>query len=122
FIRTLAEDIGKFIGAGAHLTQLRRTKAGDLDIENAVTLEEIEAGSDPESRIISMNELLGRLRAIEISAERVGKTLSGLSTRVFETQLKNGEAVRMTDENGSLIAVGIFDAEQSEVRPKVVLG
>jgi len=69
-----------------------------------------------------MNELLGRLRAIEISAERVGKTLSGLSTRVFETQLKNGEAVRMTDENGSLIAVGIFDAEQSEVRPKVVLG
>lgn len=122
FIRTLAEDIGKFVGAGAHLTELRRTNAGDLDIQNAVTLDDLEKLSDPQGRIISMNDLLARIPAIEMSEDRVAKTLSGLSTRIFEMDLKNGEAVRMIDEAGSLIAVGIFDAEQSEVRPKVVLG
>ena len=122
FIRTLAEDIGKFIGTGAHLTELRRTKAGESDVKDAITLGELEKLPDPQSRIIPMNDLLRRMPAIKLSGERVAKTLSGLSTRVFETDLKNGEPVRMTDEDDSLIAVGVFNTDANEVRPKVVLG
>jgi tRNA pseudouridine55 synthase len=122
FIRTLAEDIGKFIGTGAHLKELRRTKAGELNIENSVTLDEIAQMPDPESRIIPMNELLRRIPAIELPVERVGKTLSGLSTRVFRDDIKDGEILRMIDDAGKLIAVGVFESETGEVRPKVVLG
>ncbi len=42
YIRTLAEDIGKQLGCGAHINQLRRTAAGALNSEDMVTLEELE--------------------------------------------------------------------------------
>lgn len=35
YIRTLAEDIGKALGCGAYLTELRRTKIGKFDIKDA---------------------------------------------------------------------------------------
>lgn len=41
YVRTLCADIGAALGCGAHLAQLRRTKSGDFDITDAVTLEEI---------------------------------------------------------------------------------
>lgn len=36
YIRTLAEDIGKKLGTGAHLTALRRTKIGTYDVKDAI--------------------------------------------------------------------------------------
>lgn len=36
YIRSLAHDIGQKLEVGAYLTQLRRTKIGDLAVENAV--------------------------------------------------------------------------------------
>ena len=35
YIRSLAHDIGKALGVGAYLTNLRRTKIGDYSVENA---------------------------------------------------------------------------------------
>ncbi len=43
YIRTLAEDIGKHIGCGAHVTGLRRTGVGPYRAEDMVTLEELES-------------------------------------------------------------------------------
>ena len=48
YIRTLAEDIGSALGCGAHLSALRRTAAGPLRIEDAVTLDELQAMSEAE--------------------------------------------------------------------------
>ena len=42
YIRTLAEDIGRELGCGAHLSALRRTAAGPFSIERAVSLAELE--------------------------------------------------------------------------------
>jgi|TARA_B110000196_G_scaffold320071_1_gene340344 tRNA pseudouridine55 synthase len=42
YIRTLAEDIGKVIGCGAHVSQLRRLKSGPYEIEETVTMEQLE--------------------------------------------------------------------------------
>ncbi|MEF8847041.1 MAG: tRNA pseudouridine(55) synthase TruB [Candidatus Paceibacterota bacterium] len=41
YIRSLARDIGKKLGCGAHLTFLRRTKIGDYELENAISLSEL---------------------------------------------------------------------------------
>lgn len=43
YIRTLAEDIGRRLGCGAHLSALRRTGVGAFRIEDAEALEAIEA-------------------------------------------------------------------------------
>lgn len=45
YIRTLAEDIGKALGCGAYLTQLRRLETGGFDLSGAVTLEQLETMS-----------------------------------------------------------------------------
>lgn len=42
YIRSLCDDIGKKLGCGAVMTELRRTEANGFSIENAVTLEELE--------------------------------------------------------------------------------
>lgn len=42
YIRSLCDDIGKSLGCGAVMTELRRTEANGFGIEKAVTLEELE--------------------------------------------------------------------------------
>ena len=42
YIRSLCDDIGKSLGCGAVMTELRRTEANGFSIKNAVTLEELE--------------------------------------------------------------------------------
>ena len=43
YIRALARDIGAALGVGAHLTMLRRTRSGAMRIDDAHTLEDLEA-------------------------------------------------------------------------------
>ena len=49
YIRTLAEDIGQALGCGAHLAGLRRLTTAHLQLEGAVTIEQLEA-LDPQAR------------------------------------------------------------------------
>ncbi|MEK6451864.1 MULTISPECIES: tRNA pseudouridine(55) synthase TruB [Myroides] len=49
YIRSLAYDFGLKLNSGAHLTALRRTKIGDYDIVNSVSLEEFEAEAEKNS-------------------------------------------------------------------------
>lgn len=43
YIRTLAEDIGRELGCGAHVAGLRRTQAGPFDLSQSVTLNQLIA-------------------------------------------------------------------------------
>lgn len=43
YIRSLVEDIGKDLGTGAYMSDLRRTTIGDWNIQNALSLEGINA-------------------------------------------------------------------------------
>lgn len=42
YIRSLTEDIGTALGCGAHVLALKRTQAGDLSLDDAVTLAQLE--------------------------------------------------------------------------------
>lgn len=43
YIRALARDIGEALQSGAHLTALRRTRIGDVKVDDCYTLENFEA-------------------------------------------------------------------------------
>lgn len=45
YVRTIAHDYGEKLGCGGHLCELRRTGVGKFRIENASTIEELEAMS-----------------------------------------------------------------------------
>ena len=121
YIRTLAEDIGRKVGVGAHLAELRRTRAGKFGIEQSITLESLEKLEDKQSVFIPMEEAVSHLTAFTLNPDRVAKTQSGMSTRVFEEQFVAGQPIRMIDEDGKLIAIGAYDESENSVRPKVVL-
>lgn len=57
YIRTLAQDIGRVLGCGAHLVALRRTSVGPFQLSDAITLEALQAMPAPQSVLIPMNAL-----------------------------------------------------------------
>jgi tRNA pseudouridine55 synthase len=124
YIRTLAEDIGKRLETGAHLAELRRTKAGKFDLSKAVTLEALEK-IVAENRIgeiaISMNEAISHLPEIVLSEEEIAKTRNGQKLRRENLAANDGENVRIIDESENLLAVGIFNETEKTVQPKIVL-
>ncbi len=121
YIRALAEDIGREVGTGAHLDELRRTRAGQFRLEKATTLDELGKLEDASAVFVPITDAVAHLPEIEMSAERVQRTRNGLSTRVDTGDYENGSAVRMLDERRELIAIGIFDAAENVVKPKIVL-
>ena len=51
YIRALARDIGMALGSGAHLTGLRRTRVGDIRVEDCLTLEALVEKLDGETYV-----------------------------------------------------------------------
>ncbi len=47
YVRSLARDLGEILGCGAHLTKLVRTRIGAYRLENALTLDDIQALAPP---------------------------------------------------------------------------
>jgi len=121
YIRTLAEDIARRAGTLAHLEELRRIRAGRFTIAQSLTLEQLAELPEPASALIPMEQAVAHLPGLELTDERIAKTRNGLSTRVRDANFVDGEAVKMADSGGRLVAVGRYDAEENIVQPKVVL-
>lgn len=121
YIRTLAEDIGRRVGAGAHLTELRRTRAGKFELSKSITLDDLKKLEDPSAALLPITEAVEHLPSMILSAERAVKTKSGLSTRIADAKFQEGQPVRMHDEAGDLIAIGFYDETEKSVQPKIVL-
>lgn len=85
YIRALAADLGEALGCGAHLAALRRTVSGPFSVDDAVTLEALEA-LDPAART---SLLLGVDAAVK-SLPRLDVD-EGAATR-----LRNGQALAPT--------------------------
>ena len=121
YIRTLAEDIGKKLGTRAHLAELRRTRAGRFGIDQGITFDGLEKLNDPAERLLPLNEAVAHLSPVTLSDDRAEATKNGMSTRLDQAQFTNGDTVRMLDASGDLLAIGIYDASENSIRPKVVL-
>jgi len=57
YIRSLAHDLGQALGCGAHLTELRRTQAGEFTLSQAVSLEELASYHESLKRISQPTDL-----------------------------------------------------------------
>lgn len=80
YIRVLAEDIGRRLGCGAHLTALRRTRVGDLSIDDAVTVETLEeCGSPEEARRLlkGADSLLQTFEAVTLDEMQTARFMTG---------------------------------------------
>ena len=124
YVRTLAEDFGKRLYVGAHLAELRRTRVGDLGIDQAITLDQLKVHSVEESLgrvLLPLNAALSRLPFVHLTPEDVRRANHGREVKVAEAEWADGENVKMCDMDGQLIAVGQYDATAKSLHPRVVL-
>ena len=128
YIRVLAEDLGARLGAGAHLAALRRTRAGAFHLEQSMTLERLaermEAG-DLDDLIITPDAALPEMPFVHLTGDEAWRARHGARVRVAphdtSRSLVAGEQVKMRDEAGHLIAVGIYDEARASLQPRVML-
>jgi tRNA pseudouridine55 synthase len=121
YIRTLAEDIGRELGVGAHLEELRRTRAGKFTISQSCTLGTLERHETPAAVLLPINEAVSHLPELLLPADRVDRTRNGLASRYHGDGAGDGDPVRMVAPDGELVAVGVYDEAENIVQPKVVL-
>jgi tRNA pseudouridine55 synthase len=83
YIRTLGEDIGEALGCGGHLTSLRRTRTGDLDVSACVALAAFEAMDDAQrlAQLRPIETLLPAHERVTLASEDAARFLSGLRRR-----------------------------------------
>ncbi len=117
YVRTLAEDIASRLGTFAHLAELRRIRAGAYTLEQAA---ELGDGSRLAAKIQPPAEAVAHMETFVLNEERSAKTRNGLSTRSF-SDTADGQLFRMVDEQGELVAVGVYDAAEKAIKPKIVL-
>ncbi len=93
-IRTLAQDIGEALGCGAHLAALCRTASGALRLDDALTLDQLAALSEPERDALLQpaDALLADWPQVHLPDDEAGRFLTGLRRRVG---LADAAAVRV---------------------------
>ena len=94
YIRTLAQDLGEQLGCGAHLSALRRTASGALRVEDASSLDALEAMSEAERDALLQpaDALLAGWPRVQLPDDEAGRFLTGLRRRV---SLADAAAVRV---------------------------
>ena len=121
YIRTLAEDLGKYLKVGAHLNELRRTKVGKLSINEAITLEqlaELSISNVWNSALIPMNKAL-TLPILEISDEDAARLRNGRA--VMCDSMESLQTTYQLFHHGLLVGIGEYDAKVKQLKPKIVM-
>ena len=80
YVRTLADDLGRRLGCGACLTELRRTMSGPFHLEQALTLEQLEAvvaANAIGQHLLQPLAMLGHLPRIELEIDEVRLVRNG---------------------------------------------
>ncbi len=127
YVRSLAESVGERLSVGAHVATLRRTRAGQFKIENAITLDrlnDVAQSGSVEQVLISPDAALAHLALVNLNAQDVSLVCHGIDLQI-EASLADGwsarQPVRLRNTDGQLIAVGIYDENRHTVHPSVVI-
>ena len=113
YVRSLAHDLGRRLGTGAHVESLRRMAMGAFTIEGAHTLAELEVLRS-ENRL---DEAFGEAEKVlpAIPVERGDEATAALiqhgrdfpkSLPVYRRALRGAKRVKAVDPQGRLIAIG----------------
>lgn len=121
YIRTLVEDLGRVLGCGAHVIELRRTKAGPFQLDQTVTLETLEklhaeGGAEALDHLLQPSDSgLEHWPLLQFSEHSAYYWLHGQPVRAPEAP-KFG-MVRVQDHNGRFIGIGEV-SEDGRIAPR----
>jgi len=100
YIRSLAHELGRMQGSGAHLEEIVRTAVGEFTLDQAVTIEELrEAASAGRlaERVIPMKSLLSELPRVTVLPVVARRVQHGARFSVQTTHIEPGRVVAGQD-------------------------
>ncbi|MGD0181597.1 MAG: tRNA pseudouridine(55) synthase TruB [Terriglobales bacterium] len=106
YMRSVAHDMGRLIGCGAHLASLRRTAVGEFDLADAHTLEELDAAAkagETDDIFIHPRKLLPQFPSVTANEEMAARIRSGRPVNLPE--LSQSRMVKVFTGQRELIAI-----------------
>jgi tRNA pseudouridine55 synthase len=98
YVRTLADDLGRLLGGGAHLRQLRRNRVGHFTLEMSSTLEE--------PVLLDEVGMVSHLVRIDVDSQTAARVMNGAMLPVVVEESWVGEGPwRLHGPDGGLLAV-----------------
>jgi tRNA pseudouridine55 synthase len=102
FVRSLAQDVGRALGCGAHLKALRRTRSGVFAIGQAVPLKTIvEQGIAP-AQLVTIETALSELPELTLGAAEAARVQHG---GLVEVAMPDGGPLRLLGPDSTLLAI-----------------
>jgi tRNA pseudouridine55 synthase len=124
YIRSLAHDLGQALGCGAHLAGLRRTASGQLRVEEAVTLEALNAAFELghwQQYLRPADTALADWPAVHLAAEGAQRVLRGQAVPAGPSELTaEGAFARAYNPAGEFVAILRGDLGAGVWRPHKV--
>lgn len=122
YVRTLAHDIGRKLGCGGHLAELRRTSIGKFSVDKALTLAELDKRARSRrlaSAVLPVEEILDQA-ALKVTEEFSRKVINGRPLRFsdllgVEGDFHAGDCVVLKNPAGQILAIGTAGVDAAVV-------
>ncbi len=119
YVRSFAADLGAALGGCAHLGGLRRTRVGSFAVDEAHSLEAIEA--DPPAYVVTPRAAMRDLETIVVHGDEVRAVAHGatFASRALVPEDAGAGPFAVVDDAEQLLAV--YERRGAGVKPIVVL-
>lgn len=120
YVRSIARDLGEALGCHGHVSTLRRLWSGPFDVDEAVTLDQIEAlakSPDLDQFLHPLEIALEEVPELRCTAEAAARLRHGNPAMVVTSDAEYGQDA-WASLDGKAVAVGIY--RSGELHPSRV--
>jgi tRNA pseudouridine55 synthase len=121
YVRSVAHELGQLAGCGAHLSSLRRTRAGAFSLSEAITIDQLKQSTPGElqSLLPHPRRLLPEMPSVTVDDQLAGRLRNGMQVNLPE--YSQASLIKVFTTPIELLAIARRIAG-TLVQPIVVLG
>ena len=113
YIRTLCQDIGEALGCGGCMEALRRVRAGEYGIEDAVPLEQLLESETPEQYLRGLDTMFAHCPAVTLTPNQEKRCRNG---NPFSSPLPQGTYRAYSQSGEFLMLAKVEDGVMTTVK------
>ena len=88
YVRSVAHELGQLAGCGAHLSALRRTRAGAFSLAESITVDQLKAVAGDEAAILALlphpRAMLTEMPSVTVDDQAAGRLRNGMQVNLPE--------------------------------------
>lgn len=121
YVRSVAHELGILTGCGAHLSSLRRTRAGAFTLQHAITVDQLKRASpgELEGLLPHPRTLLPEMPAVTVDEQLAGRLRNGMQVNLPD--FSQAALVKVFTSPTELLAI-VKRVAGTLMQPVVVMG